>query len=315
MKAGQAMWSGAQKHMGANAGPAGLEAIVVELKGAAAPKAALPASRPNITRTVLLENPRADVFRLSAEAAVQGSAGHDPRLRPGVDRAGPDRRSRWRWAARRPPHGRGDSEARRARRRLSSDAAGAPGAESAASPRTWSSSPSMAAWRRRGRVASRACAVPHRRRCRRIGAPMPRSLRPSAPHRPPRVSAVAVAWPSPQRSGSGAQPASRSRRHRSASRRRRARSPPPTSIPCPAPARRAGWRRGAPRWSPATASSRPAIRSRAKPASRSCGGAATRSTPPSRPARCSTSRRRTTPASAAICSRSSTSPRTGSCTP
>ena len=79
MKAGQAMWSGAQKHMGANAGRAGLEAIVVELKGAAAPKAALPASRPNITRTVLVENPRADVFRFSAEAAFKEAPGttHD----------------------------------------------------------------------------------------------------------------------------------------------------------------------------------------------------------------------------------------------
>ena len=79
MKAGQAMWSGVQKHMGANAGPAGLEAIVVELKGAAAPKATLPASRPNIARTTLLENPRADVFKFSADAAFKEAPGttHD----------------------------------------------------------------------------------------------------------------------------------------------------------------------------------------------------------------------------------------------
>ena len=70
-KAGQALWSGPQKHMGANLGATALEAIVVELKGTAAPKAALPASRPNITRTVLLENPRADVFKFSAEAAFK----------------------------------------------------------------------------------------------------------------------------------------------------------------------------------------------------------------------------------------------------
>ena len=44
---------------------------------------------------------------------------------------------------------------------------------------------------------------------------------------------------------------------------------------------------------------------RRRRASRSCARAATRSTRPSRPAPCSTSRRRTTPASAAICSRSS----------
>ena len=71
MKAGQAMWSVAQKHMGANAGPAGLEAIVVELKGAAAPKATLPASRPNMSRTTLVENPRADAYRITADAAFK----------------------------------------------------------------------------------------------------------------------------------------------------------------------------------------------------------------------------------------------------
>jgi quercetin dioxygenase-like cupin family protein len=80
MKAGQAMWSpGVQKHMGANAGPAGLEAIVVELKGAAAPKATLPASRPNMSRTTLLENPRADVIKFTADAAFKEAPGatHD----------------------------------------------------------------------------------------------------------------------------------------------------------------------------------------------------------------------------------------------
>ena len=67
-----------------------------------------------------------------------------------------------------------------------------------------------------------------------------------------------------------------------------------------------GWlARDAPRCSPATASSRRAIRWRRRPGSRSCGRAATPSTPPSPPAPCSTSPRRTTPASAAICSRSS----------
>jgi len=78
-KAGQALWSGPQKHMGANLGTTALEAIVVELKGTAAPKAALPASRPNITRTVLLENPRADVFKFTADAAFKEAPGttHD----------------------------------------------------------------------------------------------------------------------------------------------------------------------------------------------------------------------------------------------
>jgi len=78
-KAGQAMWSGPQKHMGANAGTTALEAIVVELKGTAAPKAVLPASRPNIARTTLLENPRADVFKFTADAAFKEAPGttHD----------------------------------------------------------------------------------------------------------------------------------------------------------------------------------------------------------------------------------------------
>jgi hypothetical protein len=46
---------------------------------AAAPKAALPASRPNMTRTTLLENPRADVFNFTADAAFKEAPGatHD----------------------------------------------------------------------------------------------------------------------------------------------------------------------------------------------------------------------------------------------
>ena len=71
MKAGQAMWSARQKHMGANAGTSPLEAIVVELKGSAPPKATLPASRPNTTMTRLVENPRADVYRITADAAFK----------------------------------------------------------------------------------------------------------------------------------------------------------------------------------------------------------------------------------------------------
>ena len=67
-----------------------------------------------------------------------------------------------------------------------------------------------------------------------------------------------------------------------------------------------GWLgRDARKCSPDTASSRRAIRWRRKPGSRSCARAATPSTRPSRPAPCSMSRRRTTPASAAISSRSS----------
>jgi quercetin dioxygenase-like cupin family protein len=70
-KAGTALWSGPQTHMGANTGTSPLEAIVVELKGSAAPKATLPASRPNMSRTVLVENPRADAFKITADAAFK----------------------------------------------------------------------------------------------------------------------------------------------------------------------------------------------------------------------------------------------------
>jgi quercetin dioxygenase-like cupin family protein len=70
-KAGQAMWSGPQTHSGQNTGKTALEAVVVELKGAAAPKAVLPASRPNLSRTALVENPRADAFRFTADASFK----------------------------------------------------------------------------------------------------------------------------------------------------------------------------------------------------------------------------------------------------
>ncbi len=71
VKAGTALWSGPQKHMGANAGTSPLEAIVVELKGNAAPKATIPASRPNMTMTRLIENPRVDVVRIAADASFK----------------------------------------------------------------------------------------------------------------------------------------------------------------------------------------------------------------------------------------------------
>lgn len=71
VKAGQALWSGPQKHMGVNSGTSPLEAIVVELKGSAAPTATLPATRPNTNLTRLVENPRADAFRISADASFK----------------------------------------------------------------------------------------------------------------------------------------------------------------------------------------------------------------------------------------------------
>ncbi len=79
MKAGQALPFGPQKHMGVNTGTSDLEAIVVELKGSAAPKATLPASRPNTTMTPLAQSARADAFRITADAGFKEEPGtkHD----------------------------------------------------------------------------------------------------------------------------------------------------------------------------------------------------------------------------------------------
>ena len=79
-KAGQALAAaGPQTHAGANAGTGPLEAIVVEFKGPANPKATLPASRPNLTRTTLVETPRADAVRFTADASFKEAPGstHD----------------------------------------------------------------------------------------------------------------------------------------------------------------------------------------------------------------------------------------------
>lgn len=79
-KAGQALSAaGPQTHAGTNVGSTALEAIVVELKGPAAPKATLPATRPNLTRTTLVETPRADAVRFTADASFKEAAGatHD----------------------------------------------------------------------------------------------------------------------------------------------------------------------------------------------------------------------------------------------
>lgn len=78
-KAGQTMWSGPQKHAGSNTAAAPLEAIVVELKGSAPPKATLPTSRPGASITPLFDNPRAAAFRITADATFKEAPGttHD----------------------------------------------------------------------------------------------------------------------------------------------------------------------------------------------------------------------------------------------
>lgn len=78
-KAGEAIYIGAGKHAGENIGKGKLEAIIVELKGNAAPTAAPAASRPGLTSTPLLENPRVRVVRATADPSFAEPAGttHD----------------------------------------------------------------------------------------------------------------------------------------------------------------------------------------------------------------------------------------------
>jgi quercetin dioxygenase-like cupin family protein len=79
LKAETAIFDPATKHAGENLGKTAVEAIVVELKGKAAPTATVPASRPGIKSTRLVENPRADVIRATADTTFSEPAGttHD----------------------------------------------------------------------------------------------------------------------------------------------------------------------------------------------------------------------------------------------
>src|SRR5258705_1751591 len=66
-------------HNSANVGTAKVDAILVEFKGAAPGKAALPASRPGMTLKSLAESPRAIAYLSTAEATFAEPAGskHD----------------------------------------------------------------------------------------------------------------------------------------------------------------------------------------------------------------------------------------------
>jgi quercetin dioxygenase-like cupin family protein len=79
LKAETAAFDPASKHAGENLGKTAVEALVVELKGNAAPTATIPASRPGIKSSRLLENPRADVIRATADNTFHEPAGttHD----------------------------------------------------------------------------------------------------------------------------------------------------------------------------------------------------------------------------------------------
>ena len=78
-QAGGAYFVPAQKHEGDNPGKAPVDFIYVELKGTAAPTAAVPASRPGIQSTRLVEKPKADAIRATADTGFSEPAGttHD----------------------------------------------------------------------------------------------------------------------------------------------------------------------------------------------------------------------------------------------
>ena len=78
-KAGGAFFAPAQKHEGGNPGTDHVDFIYIELKGNAAPTATVPASRPGIKSTRLLENAKADAIRVTVDAGFSEPAGttHD----------------------------------------------------------------------------------------------------------------------------------------------------------------------------------------------------------------------------------------------
>lgn len=77
-KKGEALYVEAGKHAGENIGTGAIEAIIVELKGAAG-TASLPATRPGLGATTLVDNARVRVVRATAEPTFVEPAGskHD----------------------------------------------------------------------------------------------------------------------------------------------------------------------------------------------------------------------------------------------
>jgi beta-alanine degradation protein BauB len=79
LKADQAIWSPAEKHMGENIGGMPVEVIVVELKGKKPPMAKVPTSRENMKITTFFDNPRATAYKATTEPDFHEPAGstHD----------------------------------------------------------------------------------------------------------------------------------------------------------------------------------------------------------------------------------------------
>lgn len=74
-----AFFMSAQKHGGDNPGTTPVDFIYVELRGDAAPTAVVPSNRPGINSTRLVEHPKADVIRATADTGFSEPAGttHD----------------------------------------------------------------------------------------------------------------------------------------------------------------------------------------------------------------------------------------------
>jgi len=79
MKANDAMWMPGGKHSGENTGSTVVDALIIELKGNAAPTATIPDSRPDTTITQIFDNPRARGIRVALQPTFHEDAGttHD----------------------------------------------------------------------------------------------------------------------------------------------------------------------------------------------------------------------------------------------
>jgi quercetin dioxygenase-like cupin family protein len=79
LKANEAMWSPAGKHMGENIGKEPIDGVIIELKGNRVPTATIPTSRPDTALTQLFDNPRAQAIKMTIQRAFHEAAGttHD----------------------------------------------------------------------------------------------------------------------------------------------------------------------------------------------------------------------------------------------
>ena len=75
LKAHEAMWGAAGKHMGENTGTGPIEGVIVELKRNNPPKAAIPTSRPDTESKQLFDNPRAQGLLVTIGPAFHEAAG------------------------------------------------------------------------------------------------------------------------------------------------------------------------------------------------------------------------------------------------